>query len=114
VQSGHGCVKEEGGNDQRAGHFSRQPRHHGHNPEQLRENANVKSGDGEEMQRPGFLKRLFNVFGRLVAQSQHDPAEKTLDVWRVVQTATKRILQPRPRVLRRTQNRIAATVAKHN
>ena len=80
MQSGHSGIEKQTGNDQRRRPFARQPRNRGEDPQQLRHDSNMKTGDGEEMQRSRLLERLFDVFRRLMPQAKRDSAEKILDL----------------------------------
>src|SRR5947207_950670 len=63
------------------------------------------------MQSARLLKWFFDVFGRLLSQPEHDSAEKSLYLWRVLQAAAQPILHPTPRFLCGAQDRIAPAVA---
>ncbi len=41
----------------------------------------MQAGDGEKMKRAGLLKRLFNIFGRLVSDAEHDSTQEILHLW---------------------------------
>src|SRR4030095_1839982 len=66
----------------------------------------MQSRDREQMKRPGLLKRLLNVFRRLMTEAKNDPAQKILHLRRIIESATNNALHPGARFLRRAQNRI--------
>ena len=71
----------------------------------------METGNCEKVQRAGLLEWFFDVLRRLVPQTKHNSAEKILDLWRVLQPSTQRILHPGPRLLRCPHDRVAPTVS---
>ena len=71
----------------------------------------MQASHSEEVKRPGLLKRLFDIFRRLVPDPEHDSAQEILHVRRVVQAATNRVLHPFARFLRRAQNRVSTAMS---
>ena len=66
------------------------------------------------MQSARLLKWFFDVFRRLPSQPEHDPTEKRLYLWRVLQPAAQPILHPTPRFLCGAQDGIASAVANQH
>ena len=71
----------------------------------------MQTGDSEQVKSAGLLKRLFNVFTRLMSEPEHDSAEKTSNLGCVFQVAAKRVLHPGPGLLCQPQDRIPTAVS---
>src|SRR6266487_6490415 len=71
----------------------------------------MQTSDSKKVKRAGLLKRFLNVFGCLVPDAKHDPADKTLHLARALQSPAKRVLHPCPRFLSRMQNRVSTAVS---
>src|SRR5215216_7463985 len=70
----------------------------------------MQPSDGEKVDRAGLLKRLLNVLWGFVPNAQHDSANKTFYLGRIIQATAQGVLHPFSRRLCSTQNRIAAAV----
>ena len=82
-------------------------------PEQLRDNGHVQSRNGKKMQRPGLLKLFLDFIRRVVAHSEHHPADQSMDSGRIFQPARQRRLHPMARdSLRGAQDWVAAGMAQ--
>src|ERR1700741_453976 len=57
-----------------------------------------------------LLEWLFNIFCRLMSQTESNAADETLDVRRILQPSTKCHLQPRSRFLSCAQDRTARSM----
>src|SRR5437773_12259522 len=71
----------------------------------------MQTGDSEQVKSAGLLKRLFNVFRRLMSEPEHDSAKKTSNLGCVFQVAAKRVLHPGPGLLCQPQDRIPTAVS---
>src|SRR6266705_6660892 len=80
VQSGDRCIKKQKRNDERRRQFPGKPRHHRKDPQKARHNSNMKTSNGEQVERARLLKRLLNVLRRLMAQTENNAAQKILHV----------------------------------
>src|SRR6267378_2667059 len=70
----------------------------------------MQTSDREEVKRAGLLKWFLDVFGCLMSEAQHNPAEKILHLRRVLQPSANYALHPCARLLRPAYNGVAAAV----
>ena len=113
MEAGDGRVEKEAGNDERRRGGARQPDERGHDPEQLRDDADMQSGDGEKMERAGLLERLLDVVRRFVPQAERHPVDERDHFRRILQFPAQGGAHPFPRPCRAPCQRIATAALKN-
>src|SRR6266480_4350215 len=68
----------------------------------------------EQMQRARLLKWFFDVFRRLMTQTENNATQKILHLWRIVESATNRGLHPGARLLGGPQDRISPATSQQD
>src|SRR5437763_6889274 len=94
VESGNSGVKKQRRDDETDRPFSRQSSQRGQNPEKSRDDSHVQSCDGEQMEGAGLLKWFFDVFRRLMPQTESHPADRSRHFGRIFQIARQDTLHP--------------------
>ncbi len=87
METGDSRVKEETGNDERCRRRPRQAEERSQDPEKLRDDGHMQTGDGKEMQGSALLKGLLDVVRRLVPEAERHAVDQRRHLRRIFQVA---------------------------
>ena len=94
MQARDRCIEEQKRNNHRGRHLARQTENGRSCPEQPRDNSDVESGNGEQMQSTGLLERFFNVVTCLMTEPECGAADQADRIRRIFDPATQGTLHP--------------------
>src|SRR4030095_13522552 len=105
-------IEKETRNDDRCRGRPRKAEERSQNPEQLRDDADVQTGHGKQVQSAGLLKWILDVVRRFVAQTESHTIDQGRHVGRLLQAAGERRAHPSAGAARRARYWIASADAQ--